>query len=249
MKKKLLSCLMVMLTLFLVIKNTKAASCSYAEQADLNNEAANVKVTYEAQEEEISPEGYICDGGDEEDVCPPVMHHYININILNLSENFYITVTDDVTKNTQRYDYSQVPEDGILKIEWDDVSKINTFDITVYSSNNTTCPDTKIKVSHITVPRRNYYSEYAICQEVPDYYLCKEYVTYEEDPSFGEFMEKVENEIKGKTEEEKKEKEKGFFDKLLDFLDKYKIALIVGTAIIIVLVTGIVIIIRRKRRL
>ena len=93
------------------------------------------------------------------------------------------------------------------------------------------------------------FSENEICEEVPDYYLCREYVTYEKDPTFAEFQNSVEEEIERQKEENKKKEEKGFFEKLLEFIGKYKVAIIVGAVVIMALVTGIVIIVRKKKEL
>lgn len=243
MKKKLMPCLFGLFALTMGIGSVKA-NCSYSEKAALNNEVANVKVKYEALEEEVMPEGYGCDG----DVNCKFYRHYININILNLSENFYINVKNEVTKKNQKYYFSQVPEDGILKIEWDDVTQINTFTITIYSSDKTSCPNTKLKVMHVSTPRRNVYASNDICQEVPDYYLCREYVTFENDLTFNEFMTQVEAEVEKQKESAKKEEE-GFFDKLLNFLKENKVAIIVGTTVIAVAVAGTVIIVRKKNDL
>lgn len=246
MNKKILSCTVAMLTLFLGVSSVNA-KCSYAEQAALNKEAKNINVKYEAISERVwpMPEGYECDGDED---CL-LYNHYVNIHVLNLSKNFYIDVKDSVTKKSQKYYFSDVPEDGILKIKWDDVSQINSFTITAYSSDETSCADTKIKTMHITTPRRNIYSDYDMCKEIPDYYLCKDYVTYEKDPTFDEFVNKVETEIKKQNEEKKKKEQEGFFDKLLEFIGKYKGIVIAGTAVIIILVAGTVIIIRKKKKL
>ncbi len=244
MRRNLLLYLIFVFALSLGAKNVYA-KCTYADKAALNKEVGNVKVRYEAAKEAVMPEGWGCDGEEE---CQPY-RHYININVLNLSENFYVDIKNSVTKKSQKYYYSQVPEDGILKIEWDDVTQINTFTITVYASDKTSCPDTKLKVTHVTTPRRNEFSENSICEEVPNYYLCREYVTYENDPTFAEFQTAVEKEIEKQREENKKKKEKGFFEKLLEFIGKYKIAIIVVAVVIMAVVTGIVIIVRKKKEL
>lgn len=248
MKRKLLLYLMAFFALVLGTKDVYA-KCTYAEKAALNNEVANVKVRAEMGKEAFDDPGSECAGLQDGDVCEPPYRHFANINVLNLSDNFYINVKNGVTKQNQKYDFSQVPEDGILNIEWDDVTQTNTFTITVYASSKTSCADTKLKVIHVSTPRLNDFSNYEICKEVPDFYLCQEYVNYDEDPSYDEFEEKINAEIEKRNEEKKKEEEKGFFEKLWEFVKKYKVAIIVGTAVIIVVVTGTVIIIRKKKEL
>lgn len=243
MKKNFLLSLIGGLVLLLSITDVKA-KCTYSEQASLNNEVANVKVRYETLQETEEDSGG-CDGGGE---CSPVYYPYINVNVMNLSKNFYVTITDSVTGKTNKYYYDDIPADGILKIRWDDVSKINTFTVNVYSSEETSCPDTRLKVTHITTPRWNEYADFAICEDVPDYYLCQRYVTYEKDPSYGEFVEKIEDEKKVQEEREK-EKEKGFWDKIKEFLSKNKVFIIVGTVVVIIGIAGCTIIIRKKREL
>ncbi len=86
---------------FFLTNGALAATCNYEEKAKLNNEVANIKVNYEILQKELDRAGYTPPdallGTDEYDTWVPVVD-YFQINVLNLTENFYLEVKNNNTK-------------------------------------------------------------------------------------------------------------------------------------------------------
>lgn len=228
-----------------------AATCNYTERAVLNSEIANIKANYEIKERVLDSSEYSLPDsslGTEEEETYVATTEYIQVNILNLTENVYIEVSNDVDSDVIVYNYSDTT-DGNITFNWEELGTIITYTIKVYASSNTSCEGTSLKTIYLTLPRFNDYSEYALCALVPDYYLCERYVTYEE-IEFNEFYESVTAEI-AKTEEEEPatEEEQEWYEEVGDFITNYKVIFIVGGVCLVVAVgIAVAIIIRRRRR-
>ena len=85
-----------------------SAVCDYEEQAALNREVANVQANYEIVEKQI--EGTMCSTDDGTGLC---LGEAIQINLLNLSENFRAVITNDVYRNTLTYNYSNTDNGNV----------------------------------------------------------------------------------------------------------------------------------------
>ena len=86
-----------MLSFVILMSVPKAATCSYEEQAKLNNEASNVKANYEIKERILNKDEYdIPDGIENEEFVAKT--DYIQVNILNLTKNIYVEVTNNINE-------------------------------------------------------------------------------------------------------------------------------------------------------
>lgn len=246
--RKILKVLCVSMAIGIGITNV-SADCSYTEKAALNREVANIKVRYETAQGQMDPKEYICSEYDPEDMesCAPT-YDYLNMNILNMNEKFYIVVTDEVDRIKKTYYYDDVNENGVITFPWEKLNYINKFTYTIYSSDATNCPNERLRVIYQTTPKRNLNANLEICNEVPGYYLCDKFVTYEKEVGFEEFMDKVEQEIESRKKEEKK-KNKSFWEKIWDFIKDNKVVVIACTAVIIVSAAGTIIVIRKRREI
>ena len=78
---------------FMLLTSSVYAACNYEEKAKLNNESANVKANYEIKERELTKDEYTAPPDaipiDEQDSYVPKTE-YIEVNILNLTENLCI---------------------------------------------------------------------------------------------------------------------------------------------------------------
>lgn len=163
--KKILAFLSLML-LFNI--NVNAASlCDYNEQAELNSKAANVNVSYEV----INSTTEFEDGTADTRV--------FKIQILNVTEDFYVLIKNDVTKEEKTY-YSTDAKDGAISFIWDYAETVTNFTIQVYTTNKTNCADEKYKTIYLTTPRYNEYYNIESCQDLSEFYLCQEFVTFSE---------------------------------------------------------------------
>ncbi len=176
MRKKLLIVLSILS--FIIVPNVKAA-CSYKEQADLNKEASYVKVGYEIVTEEMKV------SMPETEESTTIQYEIFRVNILNLTENFYVTVTNNVNKDNKKYYFSN-SVNGVISFNWDDLDKVTTMTFKVYSSSQTNCKDELYRTIYLTLPRYNSYSSTSLCKDSKSS-VCEKFVTFDK-ITYDEFM-------------------------------------------------------------
>lgn len=230
----------VLFAVLLITKNVHAV-CSYEEQAKLNSEAATIKAVYEEIQKEMDKNSYVC--GDGVDECTEY-YPVFKISILNLSENFYVKVSSD-NKFSKTFEYKDA-QDGIISFELSDLSKVNTFTFNVYNSSKSGCSQKLNRTFYLTTPRLNEYYNFNICDEIPDYYMCQKYVTYE-DKGLTDFI-RVTNEYKDKKDAEEERLNKNFFEKIWTFIKDNKTVFITATAVILTAGVCTIIIVKKKRK-
>ena len=71
------------------------------------------------------------------------------ISIINLTEKFYLKITNDYNDEVWNYSYKD-SQDGRINIEWDDLSEVTTFTIKIYSSEQTGCKGESYKTLYLT---------------------------------------------------------------------------------------------------
>ena len=235
---------------FMLLTSSVYAACNYEEKAKLNNESANVKANYEIKERELTKDEYTAPPDaipiDEQDSYVPKTE-YIEVNILNLIENLYVTVKNDVTKDVKTYYYTDATN-GNIKFNWNEIGSIVNYTIKVMASSSSDCNGQTLRTLYLTLPRYNEYSEYDVCDRIPDYYMCQRFVTYD-DFKYDDFTENVTKEIadRNKKNEEKKENNK-WYKKVGKFISDHKTAFIIGGISLVVVAGGATYIIIKKRR-
>lgn len=220
--KKILSILVVM---FLFNINVSAASlCDYTEQSELNSKAANVKVSYDIVDNTLTFEDGVS------------LNKIFRIQILNVTEDFYVIVKNDINKEEKTY-YSTDAVDGVISFDWDYAETVTNFTIQVYTTNKTNCADEKYKTFYLTTPRYNNYYNIETCQELTDFYLCQEFVTFAE-VSRDKFISQLESyrngEVNNKGEEQEENENPTITDKIFEFIDNNKWYIIGGLSGIII---------------
>ncbi len=232
------------------------AICNYEEQARLNREVSNVKVSYEVVTKPYEDQTYCyppdaVDGEEYENY--QCIGEFIQINILNINENMVVNVENNTYDNNARYSYNDT-DSGVLSFILRDNNgmeiayneDIVEYTIEILASSETGCEGSGLRTIYLTVPRYNIYSTVAPCNEMDDYYLCQKYVTYPE-VTYEQFSETIANEIAER--EEKQEEELKWYQKIWEFVVEHKTAFIAGGIIIVVAGGGTAayIIIRRRR--
>ena len=248
MKKKYLVLLLIALLSF--TKNVNAA-CPNSVQALLNRESGNVKVNYEVIRE-IDPNGSIPDYliGTEEANNYVSYIEKIQINILNLTENLVAEVSSDYDHNTVTYNSKQA-KNGIVSFVSKSKDDIIKYKFVIKASDTTECSGENQRTITLTQPRYNIFSTYAVCSEIPDYYLCQKYVEFQDNIEFGEFVDKTDKELasRNKTSQDSKPNEqKSFTEQISNFVNDHKKAFIIGGVGLIIVAGGIVTLIVIKRR-
>ena len=169
--------LLIIFTFLVLVPTSKAATCGYEEKAKLNNEVANVKANYEIKERVLDRGEYSPpDGLENEEYVAKT--DYIEVHILNITKNMYVVVTNDLNGESVTYGYDDA-NNGNISFTRTELDSLITYTIKVYASNETGCEGSTLKTLYVSLPRYNDYSTYDICKELPDYYLCQRYVTYE----------------------------------------------------------------------
>ena len=236
--------------LFFIPNYVKAASsCSYSEQAELNEIVSHVNANYEVVEVSMG-EYYDIDHFGEEgyDV---IQEHFVkvfDIHVLNITEDIYIKVYNDYNDEVKTFRYNDT-KDGVATFRVDDIEKLVTYTIEVYS-NKYSCAGEMFRKFTLTTPMYNNYSERPQCEDNKDFYYCQEFIN-SENISFNEFFEKIkEFQDQKQNEEEKKQQEenKSFVEKIKEFYKENAIVIhSIGVAIVVMGVATTVVLIKKKR--
>lgn len=222
---------------FLLNSSVKADSlCDYKSQSELNGKASNIKASYELVEDVIQFE----DGG--------ALTKYFKVSILNLTDEFYIKVKNNINEEEKIYRHSDV-KNGIINFNWDDIEDVTNLTIEVYSSSKTKCPDERYRTIYLTIPRHNEFSGRSICEEYTDFYLCQEFVTFSKvnEETFLKQLESYKNKNNVTTDEDQKD-EINQDKNLIDYINEYKWIIIAGATLVIVVIAIITATKNKKQR-
>lgn len=224
---------------FAFLEVTNAASlCSYQEQNELKSKASNIKVKNEIEKYDIESADY------------PITMNRFKISITNLTEEFYVVVTNDYDKKERTF-RSTDAKDGIATFYWEyDEDKTN-FVFKIYSSNATKCPNDLYKTAYLTTPKYNPYFKLEVCQNNPDFYLCKQYILTEivDSDTFYQQLDKyltkeINEEGKNPTENEK---DVTISAQIFKFINDYKYY-ILGGLVLVATGAGVIIYFKNKKQ-
>lgn len=238
-------CFAFLLGILLIGMPIVKAECSVEEQNRLTSLAYKVNANYEVITKEVSKgEGMNPpDGLTQEEIDNyKYEKRYFKIYISNITEDLYVTVKNNKDNKTETYRYSDAV-DNVISFEKDVTWDIVNYTINVYAASGD-CAGKSLNTINMTTPMYNMYSEYAICEDIPEYYLCKEYISIE--TNFDDFFSKAESykDKKSKENETSNEEKKG----IGKFIKEHKGTIII-TSIIIIVAGGIVtVIIVKKQR-
>ena len=232
--------------LFIGSKPVSASICTYSEQAQLNKDVANIKVIYEEATGILDPSLYDCqaDNGDLSEC--NASYDYFVVSVLNMTEDFYITVRNNIDNTRTTYYYSDA-KDGVISFDWEGILNVTTFTIDVFSSSETSCPRENYRTIYFTTPRKNLYYYYGQCQQNPEYYLCQKYVTFD-DITFYEFIEKINNHNEEKKEEPKEEAPQTIPQKVIEYITNNSFTIIVVVGAIVIATVLVVTIVKKRKK-
>lgn len=235
-------------SLFL-LTNVNAATCGYEEKAKLNNEITNVKANYEIKERVMNKDEYTVPdaiAGTEYEDSYVATTEYIQVNILNLTENMYVEVTNDYDNERKVYQYSDTTN-GNISFDWHQIGDLVTYTIKVYASSTTSCSGTILKTITQKLPRYNEYSDYNVCDGFSKYYLCQRFVTYEP-VDFETFSNKISTEIEKKIKKDEEVNGDKWYNEVIKFISDNKVWFITGGIILVVGIGSTTFIIIKNRR-
>ncbi len=234
--------ILFLLTLLVLPLSVNGASCSTTEKASLITKANLLNFNYVEEEGYYTGEevGYP-ETLDEEDYADyKVYYEYFVINILNLSEEFYIKVSNNVN-NEVFYIYYDDIENGMYSFNHQTLSDVTTYQFDVYSSSETECEDELITVKYLLVPKYNEYSTLTMCLDNPDESVCQKYTTvstYTESYVF--------EKLTSNSSEEKEETTDVEDENLFSLLNENIVYIILG-GISIVAIAAVIVVVRKKR--
>lgn len=240
----------LVLVCFLACNLVVDAACSASDLSKLNQMAVNLKPSYEEAEGILDKDEYTPPDGITEDEIGDYQEKYLyfNIHIANLTEDLYVVVTNDVDKEKRTYKYED-SKDGIVTFKWENIRAITNFTITVYSSEKTDCPNTKLTTLYLTTPRYNEYNGFQVCKENSDFYLCYKYLTIK-NVGEEEFFRLLEQYQKGQINKdgenivEEPAQDKGF----IKFVKDNKVLVIITVVAVLAIGGAVTVILVKKQR-
>lgn len=237
------------LLMFLFSTPMVYAVCDAAETNKLSGLANNVKASYEVIRKELdNGSGYNPPDGLSEEAANNYVAKadFFRIYINNITEELYVQVYNTKTKETKTYNYSDAV-DGTISFDVQTGYSITKYQIKIFSSSKTGCSGRNLRTIELTTPRYNWFSEYQICSDVPEYYLCHQYVTVDIPNMTIEEFEVQATKYRDNKEKEQKEQEKkeeGF----LAFFKEHKGTVIILSLAIITIGGLVTVIVVRKQR-
>lgn len=256
MKKNFLI-LIVMLVMFLctgtvyAVEEEEENTCKATQLSELRSLAANVKVTY-------IPMAVVEDFGvpDGEAGATAFTQQYLYVKIYNLTDKLKIYVSNGGrgltdTLREKEFTVAQAGSDGAVTLRQAAITE-NVQYIFEIKSDYYGCGDKTLRKFNLTLPKFNFYSQLDICQDVPEYYLCQQYTTFDVDGAT--FYDKV-NEYKAKLLAQKEENEAAeneeidnttLVSKAMSVVSKNKY-IVVGVIVVIGVVITVVILKRKGR--
>ena len=103
-----------------------------------------------------------------------------------------------------------------------------------------------MRTINITLPKFNNYSLRGVCSDIPEYYLCQRYITYDiNDSTFTENVNKYKEKLAEKADEKDEESNTSVVGKTVNNIAKYKYVI----AVIVILAGAVItyIVIKKKR--
>lgn len=240
-KEKIFFMIIMAVSMFMftsiVYAEQKQKSCTTMQLGELREIAANVKVTY-------VPKTIVIDTPtDVETGATSYTAKYIDIKVYNMNSRIYLEVKNDAGFSAVATS-DRLAKDGTVTFRQEMVDRKVNYEFLVKSTEYG-CETQTLRTIKLSLPIYNAYSQLEICSEIPEYYLCQEFVTSPVDGST--FYDKVDA-YKAKLLEQGdgvQEDNTGLGNKTFAKASKYKY-LIVGIIVALGVVITIVIIKRKE---
>ena len=247
MKKRNVFFVITMIVSLFLFTNTVFAedgetnTCSAKQLSELRQIASNVKVSY-LPKTEIVENDYV----DVETGATKYTKRYLDIKIYNMNTKLYVEV-----KNDDGYEsvvsITELGDDGTITFRQAPLSKKVNYTFTI-KSDAYGCETNVLRTIRMTLPMFNAYSQLDICAEIPDYYLCQEYVTQQVDgTTFYDRIATYKEKLDGQGEVAEDQNNTGTVNKIFKDASKIKY-LIVGIIVVLGVVITIVIIKRKENK-
>ncbi len=237
----------IILLTMLLIPTIVSAQCSTEETVALKDGINLISVDFVQETIEVEIKESDIQIWDENSVLTGMVEELeiLKVNILNLTEDYYIVITNTSTGEEKIVNYSDTNA-GSYNYTVENNTNVNQYTYKIFSSGNTGCPDEEVGVKYLTVPKQNVYHYYTVCENYPEEDICQKYVTFD-DLDEETFFEKI-NALEEEKEDTSKEDDKATENSFLNFLNEYKVILIIVGGVLLVGTVITVLVVRNKRR-
>ncbi len=211
--------------------------CTPSDSVKINKQAMKIKVGYEPYEEDYPDE--------DETIRPDLKIYMLDIKVYNVSPELKVVLTSEDGTAIGHYDDSN---DGVITFRNTDTKTIKNYKLEIQSDD--VCMDKVIRTINLTLPKYNPYSEREICTEVPTYYLCQQFITYDIDSEH--FLKDVQN-YKARLEAKEIETadsgkvNKNITTKIVSKISKNKY-IVVGVILAVGILITVLIVLRNKKK-
>ena len=249
MKKntKLLSKLaLTVATIFFCVLNVQA-SCTMEQRADMNDAARLVRTSLEINEREQRVDSsWFAEPGEELDDIYMTIYQF-KINIYNIVDGIYVTLTNSLTRAVTTI-YPSMTEDGVFTYTTEDIDNIVNYEIRIFT-NITGCVGDQITSSTLVKPMFNYLSTFGDCEGMEEVPYCRRFVEREVNITQEELPAALERFFaEGGANGNGNGNDDGFFAGIGNWISERSTTIIIGVIIIAAGVAGGVIYANRKRR-
>ena len=222
MKNKKLYLIIIIIIIMLLKIDVEALNCTTEIKQKLKEEARAIQIIPVL-----------------DDTFNPWHIYNYSVNIINFSDKFYIT-----DSNNERYEYDPDYTSSRLYGRFEPGK---TIMFKIYGAPGKDCAYEYLTTVRATFEYYNDYSTYEECEGIEDYALCKRNYsgTIESDEWFYEQVANYRASLEEKPEEPE---EKNFFAKVIDFIkNNTTIIIIVGFVIVVVVITLIIVVKKKKK--
>ena len=190
MKKKVLFMFLLLFAFFDVCY--AYGECDLDSRVKLREGANNIKISYEpimmyCKNDDLGD----LDSSNDVEVCGitpdetgsnyDYEKYLVNILIYNMTDDYYIVLNDG--KSINKYIYaSNQDDDGVIRVMVTDLDSVRNVNVTAYASGD--CYGFLVRKLKMTIPKYNYYYDFEDCQDIRDFYLCQEFITFDMDSQY-----------------------------------------------------------------
>lgn len=245
MKKNILYVLMLIVgMIFTVPVFAEDELCPLETKTNLRVAASNVTVNYQPIEVPYQNEA------DVPADSAGAVEYYFDVKIYNVNSDLQVKIkSDDEFTDGVTVTYKNIQKDGAIHARKRVGNELTNLVFEIYGSDSTGgCAVEVLRTVKLTLPKYNNLAEREVCTEVPEFYMCQKYVTYNIDPAsfskeIAKYKEKLEQQQNASNAE--LEDNNTLPDKAADLISKNKIFIVGAIVLAGVIIT--VIILRRKK--
>ena len=218
--------------------------CPLETKTNLRVAASNVTVNY--QPIEVAYQNELNVPADSSGA----VEYFFDVKIYNVNSDLMVKIkSDDEFSQGTEVTYKNIQKDGAIHAKKRVGNELTNLVFEIYGSQSTGgCAVEVLRTIKLTLPKYNNLAEREVCTEVPEFYMCQKYVTYDIDPAnfskeIAKYKEKLEQQQNASNTDV--EDNNTLPDKAADLISKNKLFIVGAIVLAGIIIT--VIILRRKK--